>query len=174
MRFFELERHIRENQSPYSQSDVAVRVGTTQSNISKYELGLSPIPDDIAKRLIDLYGSARLKVAYETEKQSSIINIPLLNNVDEHPLVVLDTLIQEARELIENALVLKNTIRNKKSRDDFTDSEWNVVVKCEEQIADLSPALKLHFVVMEEWFNIDLRQISLILQAKCKTKKYYL
>lgn len=173
MRFNELARHIRMNHSPYSQQELAVIVGTTQSNMSKYELGEYPIPDDIAQRMIKELKSLRLKVAYKMEKQASIISMPLLNNVDENPTVLLDVLVEEAKEMIASALVLKKLIRNKKSRDQFTDSEWQQVLKCEEQIADLSPALDLHFVVMHEIFDLDSNQLSLIIQEKCKSKNYY-
>jgi len=100
--------------------------------------------------------------------------MPFLNNVDDNEVVVLDAVIEEAQELIVNAMALKKIIRNKKSRDDFTLSEWECLVKCEEQIADLFPALKLHFVVMAEKFELDLERISLILKAKFKRKKYIL
>lgn len=160
--------------SPYSQKEIGLMVGVGQSAWSKYENGTKPIPDDVAIKAMEILKNPRLKIAYESEKQSDLISMPFLNNVDENAVVILDAVIEEAEELIINARALKKIIRNKKCREDFTLSEWECLVKCEEQIADLIPALKLHFVVMAERFGLDLNRISLILKAKFKRKKYIL
>lgn len=173
MRLHEAMKAARERRD-YSQQSLAVLIGSTQGNMSKYELGDRTIPDDIALSAIRVLRDPRLLVAYEHEKQSNLINMPLLNNVDENAVVILDVLVEEAEELIASAQALKKLLRNKKSREDFSQSEWQQLVKCEEQIADLSPAMKLHFVVMAEQFDLDLERLSLSLKAKCKTKKYYL
>jgi len=160
--------------SPYSQKELGVLIGTTQSNISKYENGDRPIPDDLVIKTLKILKNPRLKIAYEVEKQSSIINIPLLNNVDENEVVILDVLIEEAEEAIASANELKRLIRNRKSREEFSLSEWDRFMEYEEQIADLFPALKLHFVVMAERFGLDLDRLSMRLNAKYKSKNYLL
>lgn len=173
MAFYELLKAARES-SPFTQCELAMRVGVSQSNFSKYENGLRPIPDDIAIATIEALKNPRLKVEYSLDKKAELLNIPLLNNVDENVVTVIDALIEESEELLVNARALKKLVRNKKSSEDFTLSEWDVVMKCEEQIADVIPALKLHFITMAEKFNLDPNRLALILKAKFKRKKYLL
>ena len=173
MAFYELLKEARELSS-FTQGSIASLVGVSQSNWSKYENGQRPIPDDVAIMAIDVLKNPRLKVEYSLDKRAGLLNIPLLNNVDENAVTVLDALIEESEELLINARALKRVIRNKKTNEDFSQSEWAIVMKCEEQIADVIPALKLHFITMAENFNLDPNRLALILKAKFKRKKYIL
>jgi transcriptional regulator with XRE-family HTH domain len=165
------ESRIRRNLTQKAIGNIA---GVEQSVFSKYENGIRPFPDDVAIKSMRFLKDPRLKIAYEYEKQSNIINMPLLNNVDENAVVVLDVFMEEATEAIESAKKLKKLVRNKKSRNDFSDGEWAQYMDEVEQIADLSPAMKVLFVAMAEQHGLDPDVISLRLKAKCKSKNYLL
>lgn len=171
MAFVSLVRETRQAMN-LTQRDVALNIGVSQGMWSRYENGELPIPIDIANQLTKVFKNPRIKAEYVYQERGALFNVPLLNNVDDNSIVVLDSLIKEAGELIEHCRELKIILRNKRSREDLSDLEWDRIMSCEEQVADIFPALKLHFIKMVEEFDMDLEQLEKIVQAKLKTKKY--
>jgi transcriptional regulator with XRE-family HTH domain len=171
MCFVEMVKETR-TQYGFSQSAIAREVGVTQAAWSKYENKERSIPDDVAKRMAEIMKSPRLMNEYLYEKKAEFFNVPVLNNVDDNIIVVLDTVIEEATELIRNTQELKRTMKNKKSAEQITSLEWDVIMRAEEQIADLIPAIKLNFVVMVEKFGMDIKSLEDRLNRKLKIKGY--
>lgn len=156
----------------YSQGFLSSSVGIAQSTWSKYESCKVPMPNDIAHRAIQILQSHRTKAEYNFNQRIEFFNVPVLNNVDENSVVILDSLIEELEEAIESCKELKRLLRNKRNREHITENEWDKVLICEEQIADLKPAIKLHQIKMIEDFDMDLEKLEKIIQIKLKTKNY--
>ena len=171
MAFINLVKETRRTMN-LTQRDLALSIGVSQGMWSRYESGELIIPNDIANKLSKVLKNPRIKAEYVYQEKGALFNVPLLNNVDDNSIVVLDSLIEEAEELIEHSKELKKILKNKRSRDDLLDSDWNRIMICEEQIADIFPALKLHFIKMVEEFDMDLEQLEKIIQVKLKTRKY--
>lgn len=167
----ELVREAREKYG-LSQLDIALKVGVTQSTWSKYENGKVPIPHDIANNAIRVLKSRRIKAVYAYEVKSEFFNVPLLNNVDDNSIVVLDSLMEESTELIDSCIILKKLIKNKKFRSDLTSEQLETFNHCNEQIADIYAALKLHFLNMDEHFDLDIDLLEKKVYKKLKVKKY--
>lgn len=171
MPFINLVKETRQAMN-LTQNDVALKIGVSQGAWSRYESRELPVPSDVANKLTTVLKSPRIKAEYAYQEKGALFNVPLLNNVDDNPVVVVDSLMKEARELIDHCEELKKLLRNKRCRENLTDIEWGRVLCCEEQIADMFPALKLHFIKMVEVFDLDLERLEKVIQLKLKTKKY--
>lgn len=154
----------------FTQRELGVKVGVDQSRISSYESG-EYVPSDIAASISRVLKSPRLRLALSSEVGADIVNIPPLMNVNEDVVNVLDVVIEEAEEVIIAGKRLKKMIRNKSSRLDFTEIEFDEVLELEEQIADLIPCVKLHFIRMVEVFDLDLTRVEKRMKSKLKRKK---
>lgn len=163
-------KEIRKN-AGFTQRTLANEVGVDQSRISAYERG-EDIPADVAVNISRVLNSPRLKQAISFEKKSQVVCIPLLNNVNEDPVVIIDSLIEEAEELIESAIILKKLIRNKKGPEDIEPFELEKILDLEEQIADIIPCTQLHFIRMAEVFKLDIGRIENKMIMKLKKKKH--
>jgi len=159
-------RKVRKERN-MTQLALASCVGVDQSRISAYESG-EDVPGDIVSNLSRILNSPRLSVAYAAEKRVDVINIPTLVNVNEDVINVLDVVMEEAEEVLTAGKMLKKLIRNKKSKEDFTDMEMEKVLQYEEQIADLIPCLRLHFIRMAEVFDLDIKRVEQRMVMKLK------
>lgn len=153
-----------------TQKQIAHAVGVDQSRISAYENG-AEVPTDIAINIIKYLNSPRLSLALSADRRSEVINVPLPNRVNEDVVNVLDVVMEEAEEVLTAGRELKKMIRNKSSRSDLTDIEYNRMLQLEEQIADLVPCLRMHFVRMAEVFDLDIKRVESRLVLKFKQKK---
>ncbi|MBB6218217.1 transcriptional regulator with XRE-family HTH domain [Anaerosolibacter carboniphilus] len=151
---------------------IAGQVGVTQATWSKYENKELPMPDDVVERAAAVLNSPRIIAEHLYEKGSEFFNVPVLNNVDDNVLVVLDSLIEESAELIKHTQTLKKLLKNKKSRDQFSSQQWEEVMSAEEQIADVLPAIKLHFITMAEQFELDIKSLEKRMNRKLRSKSY--
>lgn len=154
-----------------TQRALANEVNVAQCRISSYENG-EDIPIDIAVKISRVLKSPRLRQAISCAEKDQIISIPILNNVNDDPAVILDSLVEEAGEMIESSMKLKKIIRNRNTLDDLTEVELENVMAFEEQIADIIPAVQLHFIRMAEIFGLDISRIEKRMIMKLKKKKY--
>jgi transcriptional regulator with XRE-family HTH domain len=168
MSFAHILKEIRKTKN-MTQRSLALEVGIDQSRISAYEAG-EEIPNDIALNIIKVLNSPRLSLAFSDLRKSEVINIPTPTNINDDVVNVLDVVIEEAEELIVAGAALKRIIRNKKCEGDFTDIEMDEVLKLEEQIADLIPCLRIHFIRMAECFNLDISRLESRMFYKFKSK----
>lgn len=169
MDFANMLKKIRLERS-ITQKLLALEVGVDQSRISAYENG-EEIPNDVALNIINVLNSPRLSLAFSDLRKSDVVNIPMPSNINDDVVNVLDVVMEEAAEILEAGNSLKKVIRNKKCREDFTDQEMDDVLELEEQIADLIPCIKMHFVRMAEIFDLDISRLEKRMYAKMKRKK---
>jgi transcriptional regulator with XRE-family HTH domain len=168
MHFAHILKESRKNKK-MTQKSLALEVGIDQSRISAYEAG-EDIPNDIALNIIRILNSPRLSLAFSELRKSEVINIPVPTNINDDVVNVLDVVMEEAEELIVAGAALKKIIRNKKTPSDFSNIEMDEVLKLEEQIADLIPCLRVHFIRMAECFNLDISRLEKRMIQKFKSK----
>jgi len=156
-----------------SQAALGDRIGVSQSAISDYETGRD-IPPDNAYKMARALQSDRLLAMYCWEYKTGFFNVPVLNQVDDHSIVGMGVLIEEAAELISNIERLRKMVLNKNDRRQFTKDEWKQLVEYEMQIVDIMPALQLHLIKMSEVFGLDIRDLEHRLELKMRMKGYYM
>lgn len=155
-----------------SQSELARRIGVTQSTISDYESGRD-VPSENAFRITRVLESDRLLAEYSFEYKTGFFNVPVLNRVDDHSIVGMGVLIEEAAELISSIERLRKLVVNKRDRREFTKEEWQTLLVHEEQIIDIMPAIQMHLIKMSEVFGLDLQDLERRLELKMSMKGYY-
>ena len=173
MSFTENLRAARENLG-FSQSEVARRLGVSQSNYSKYETRDIRMPTDLVEKVVTLFNDPKLKIEYVSEMRLGIFNIPLLNNIDDNFTTVIDSLIEELNEARISAEAIKKITRNKKSKHDLTSDEQTLFFMHQIQIADVITALNFNFIKSCEVYDLDLKRLEKEAIMKYKNKKYYL
>jgi transcriptional regulator with XRE-family HTH domain len=155
-----------------SQSELARRIGVTQSTISDYESGRD-VPSENAFRMTRVLESDRLLAEYSFEYKTGFFNVPVLNRVDDHSIVGMGVLIEEAAELISSIERMRKLVVNKRDRREFTKEEWQKLLVHEEQIIDIMPAIQMHLIKMSEVFGLDLQDLERRLELKMSMKGYY-
>lgn len=169
---FSDELLIQRKKIGMSQNVLARSIGVTQSTVSDYEAGRD-VPPDNAYRMTRVLESDRLLAEYSFEYKTGFFNVPVLNRVDDHNVVGMGILIEEAGELISNIERLRKMVVNKRDRREFTKEDWKLLMQYEMQIIDIIPAIQMHLIEMSEVFGLDLQDLEHRLEKKMVMKGYY-
>lgn len=140
------------------QKEVARRANVSPSLISKIKSGES-VTFDSARAISKALNAPHLLAEYATDEGLGLLNIPLLNNIDKHPIVVLNTFKQEAEEAIAASDLIETVIKNKRSKQDLTNEQVDLLTHYMDQIVDLVPAINILVVCMRE-FGIDPKELE--------------
>ena len=155
-----------------SQEQLGKNIGVSQTTISDYEAGRD-VPRNNAYRMSKVLDSSRLFAEYCFEYKTSFFNVPVLNSVDDHEIVGMSILIEEAAELISNIEKLRKLVINKRDRRSINKEEWIQLMHHEEQILDILPAVQMHLIEMSEVFGLDLEKLEWNVEKKLIRKGYY-
>ena len=91
-----------------SQTELAEIISSNQTTVSDWVLGRM-VPPDMIEPIAHATNDPMLIHEYVTQMNLSVLNIPYLNNVDDHTMAVLTTLRQEMVEAID-AIDVNSTI----------------------------------------------------------------
>ncbi len=158
-------------QKGLSQTELARRINSNQGTISDWEHGKT-VPAEMIASLAKAVEEPEILHAYAFHMGLLMINIPFMNNVDNHPITVLTTLRQEMMEAIESIEILTKCFRNKRNRKAFDEYEWEHVLKHVKRIAKLMPGLAVYFTNMAKQFDMDLQALGVDLTKKYRRKNY--
>ncbi|GMQ56826.1 hypothetical protein AN1V17_12200 [Vallitalea sediminicola] len=151
-----------------NQNEIAVKIGVAPSTYGAYERKERNMPDDIIMALANELGSPSIIAEYTYERNTEFFNVPLLNNVDKHPHIVIDSLIEEASEMIKALMVIKKITKNKTNVSQFNEEQYKELLDAEEQVGDVYSALKMHFVTMDT-YGVNVKEI----EKRCNRKLIY-
>lgn len=173
MCFATMVREVREEYS-ISQGEIARMCGVSQAVWSMYEMKKRPFPGDIAHRAAKILNNPRLLAEYVYENETEYFKVPVLNNVDDHLMTILNCIEEELEEAIDAVKRNKQLLKNKSKDEQFTESEWNKIIENEMQIVDVMPAIRLYHVRMEEMFGrYNLKELEKRHINKMKSKGFY-
>ncbi|MCT4542351.1 MAG: helix-turn-helix domain-containing protein [Vallitalea sp.] len=163
-------KSAREQQG-INQNEIAVRVGVAPSTYGAYERKERYIPDDVVKAIATELGEPSIIAELTYERNTEFFNVPLLNNVDTHPQVVIDSLIEEASEMIKALMIIKKITKNRTNVSQITTEQYKNLMDAEEQVGDVYSALKMHFVTMDR-YGVNVKEVEKRCNRKLINKGY--
>lgn len=173
MCFATMVREVREEYN-ISQEEIARKCGVSQAVWSMYEMKKRPFPGDIAHRTAKILNNPRLLAEYVYENETEYFKVPILNNVDDHLMTILNCIEEELEEAITAVKRNKHLLKNKIKDEQFTEEEWDKIIENEMQIVDIMPAIRLYHVRMEEIFSrYNLKELEKRHIRKMMSKGFY-
>ena len=140
--------------------------GLTRSSISKYE-STGNIPQYNMEKIIEVLKSPRLKLAVN----GTVINSPLLDNVDLSPLATQQKMLEELKETMDSLKSL-NLINKLNPRDLNEKEREKLFEDVLIQICDLDICSSLFMASMAENFDVDISKLEKQELNKMKSKGY--
>lgn len=153
------------------QETLGKEVGASQTAISMYLNKKRPIPEDFALAVVRVLNDTRLLAEFSEEFGQAFFKVPVLDRIDDHHSTVMEALIEEQSESIRALQKMKKLIRNKQSKQDLTDQEFQDLKELEMQIVDVYVALQQHLISMSK-FGIDVKELERELARKMINKGY--
>jgi len=162
------EHREREN---LTQTQMANLINVSRSTYGAYERGTRTIPDDVIAKAVNEFENPEILAEFAYDRGTEFFNVPVLDNVDKHPLVVIDVLIEEASEMIKALMQIRRAIKNKHSADQIKKEDFKVLMEHEEQVGDVYAALKMHFVTMSK-FGVNVKDVERMCIRKLINKHF--
>jgi len=97
--------------------------------------------------------SPRLSEERCAECSGNLFPTRYLDNVDDHPVVAVDKLIEEAAECIRAAQIVKRSLINKKRGYQFDGQDIQALTSFENHTADLITGSKTVLIKLQEWYG---------------------
>lgn len=154
-----------------TQTDLAQVARVSRTTIAAYESGERKIPDDVLGRVIHHLGSVELQSQKCWECEVNIFMLPLLDQVDRHPMTIRSKLIEEMQEAI-TALERMNLV-NKLSAESLSEYEKVQLNETLMQILDVIPAIQLFVNATAKYFQIKPGTLKNNMYAKYRAKGYH-
>jgi transcriptional regulator with XRE-family HTH domain len=136
-----------------TQAQLAKRSYMHEATLRCYELGVRDIPADSAERIAKALQSPRFALSHCNNCSANLFIPPYLDQVDHHPLAVLDAVLSEAKEAVAAIEALR--LRNKTRPADLTPDDRRQVERAADQLLDLIPAVAMAVSSWAETFGLD-------------------
>lgn len=132
---------------------LAKQCNVAGSTMSQYLSGERPMPKDIEASLIMVLNSPRLSEERCTDCPGNLFPTRYLDSIDDHPVIALDKMIEEAAEFIKAANEARKVMINKRPGTSFKGDADRVIKLMEDETADLITGGKTVLIKLQEWFN---------------------
>lgn len=154
-----------------SQKEFGKVINASQTQVSRYLNLEIEIPQECAMKAVQYFKSPELLAEYAEEYGRAFFNIPVLDMADQHPMTVLEFMVEESSEAIKAVQVTKRLIRNKNSKEDLSNEEYDLLMDQMEQMADLFVTLQMLFISMRR-FGVLIKAIERRIREKMFRKGY--
>lgn len=157
-----------------SQKEFGKVINASQTQVSRYLNWEIEIPQECAMKAVQYFKSPELLAEYAEEYGRAFFNIPVLDMADKHPMTVLEFMVEESSEAIKAVQVTKRLIRNKNSKEDLSNEEYDLLMDQMdqmEQMADLFVTLQMLFISMRR-FGVLIKVIERRIREKMFRKGY--
>lgn len=159
-------------ESGVSQEELGRACGVDRSTISAYECGRLPVPSDIVCRISRALPRGGHKIQSQAcfECRISLLTMPYLDRVDQHPLTVREKLIQELEEAAQalRSLDLVNKLDDRQ----LTQEDRKALDAACEQLADLFAGLHTQFAVWADRYGVGVDGVALKAYDKLFSRGY--
>lgn len=136
-----------------TQAALARRLGVSESTLRLYELGIKNVPHDVANVAAVALRSPEIVYAKCMECPANWL-FSCLSGVDTHPVVEVQTAIEEAREAIEAVGALN--LRNKSA---LSHEDRRAVEHAIDQLLDLVPMVAMAAASWCRTYGLDLKAL---------------
>lgn len=133
--------------------DLAQLIFTAPSSLSEYLTQSKPMPQHVEAAIIESLGSPRISEERCAECRGNMFPTRYLDNVDEHPIVAIDKLVEESSEWLAMAELAKRSLINKKRGSRLPQDVDSIIKSFEDETADLVTGAKTLLIKMQEWYG---------------------
>lgn len=145
---------VREEVPKYmSFKQLASAANVASSTLSQYINEKRSMPRDVEASIIEATKSPRLSEERCFNCEGNMFPTRYLDNIDGHPIVALDKMIEEAAEFIRAAAQARKALINKKRGYVFEGKVNEVVTKLEDDCADLITGSKTVLIKLQEYYQ---------------------
>ena len=146
---------IREEVSRYDLTfkAVAQTVNVASSTLSQYISGDRRMTKEMEGSIIEAINSPRLSEERCFSCRGNLFPTRYLDNIDDHPIVALDKVIEEAEEFIEAAKDARRALINKRRGTVFDEEADRILKRFEDDCADMVTGAKTVLIKLQEWFQ---------------------
>jgi transcriptional regulator with XRE-family HTH domain len=154
-----------------TQEELAKVANVSRTALASYESGVRKIPDDVLGRVINHLGSVELQSQKCWECEVNVFLLPLLDQVDRHPMAVRTKLIEELKEAVTALEEL--SLVNKLTAESLSEYERVKLNEVLIQILDVIPAIQLFVNAVAHHYDVPLGDLKANMYAKCRSKGYH-
>ena len=156
----------------FSVSALAAKIGVSESMLKKYECETCPIPADVANRAAETLKAPVIQKQYAYEHDLGVISTPVLNNIDDHPVVVLSKMEQELAEFLEVVREGKDTLLNKRDASQLSPKDKQTIDSLMAEGIDVYTAFEVLAMVLGENYQADVKGAGKQHTEKCRQRGY--
>lgn len=165
-----LKRYRKEG--GFTQQMLACLICSSESMVKKYESNEVQMPADLVVRAADILHAPVLKLRYCYDLRLGVVNTPVLDSIDDHPMTVLSVLETEAAEFAEDVRDAQHRLANKRGLEDLSDEDAHRLDHLTDELEDMVGGLMVLAVVLCKQFGRDLGAADKRYSAKCHTRGY--
>lgn len=155
-----------------SVDQLAGRINISASMLKKYECGACSVPQDVANRIADVLKAPAIKKRLTWERKTNVITTPVLDGIDDHPVVVLTVIEQEIAEFLEAVRAGRAVLVNKQSEAELSPEDKQRVEALLTEGIDVYAAVEVLAMVLGSCFGQDLGAQEKRFEVKCRRKGY--
>lgn len=153
-------------------SELASRIGTSESMLKKYECGVCPIPADVANRAAEVLKTPIIRKQYAFENNIGMVTTPVLDGIDDHPITVLSKMEQELAEFLEVVRNGRQALINKPDASQLNPEDKQTIESLMAEGIDVYTAFEVLMMVLGESFQQDIQSAGKRHAEKCRQRGY--
>lgn len=155
-----------------SQRELGIRIGASESMVKKYENGETPIPVDLVDKAATMLKAPALRKQWQWENGAGVITTPVLDGIDDHPVVVLTVIEQEIAEFLEVVRAGRAALVNKQTEAELSPEDKQRVEALLAEGIDVYAAVEVLAMVLGSCFGQDLGAQEKRFETKCRRRGY--
>lgn len=158
------------NRNRMSVPELATRIGVSPSMLKKYEAGACPVPQDVVVSASRALKAPLIKKVYCHEHGLAVVDTPILNHIDTHPVVVTAKLDEETCEFQEDLKRCRETLINKRGPEDLSAQDREFIGHTLAEYLDVCTGGEIWVLEVCDLYDFDLESEVQKHTDKCRRK----